>query len=370
MDGNIGELFKNKLFLQYLSGAGMDIAAGNPLSANVNQATQQNISAQNFASLLKMFLDDSDSQMTANSKGLSFNLPPDQAGKMFEVDKSLELPTSNDGTFAVDKSLTSTTTPTSTPTTGGTEPLANPFGVGSAPASNSIGSIDPKMLAGLSPEHIMSALGMKLKQDELGRQSVKDTIDAIYKKALTDEAIARTGDIGKEEKTAAVKNYEYAVSQGEKRSFGEWEKDVRTSNQKDYESAKSGGYTGSFHEWLTDLRKSGATKIDIGTKVTEALKLGSIKGQQYFQNPDWVDDVKDNINKDKELKTKLEDAMLRNKPTDTIVAEASVKYIESKIKAGRGNIEEVKWDTDGKTIVWSVKWPSGQTEEVRYEVGS
>ena len=48
----LGSLLENKLFLQYLAGAGADISAGNPIGQNVNAITQQNIQSQNFAKML------------------------------------------------------------------------------------------------------------------------------------------------------------------------------------------------------------------------------------------------------------------------------------------------------------------------------
>ena len=47
------DLLQNRMFLQYLAGAGADIAAGNPIGANVNAITQGNISAQSQAATQK-----------------------------------------------------------------------------------------------------------------------------------------------------------------------------------------------------------------------------------------------------------------------------------------------------------------------------
>ena len=55
MDG-ISNLFQNQLFQQYLSGAGQDISAGQPIGQNVNRVTQQNISAKSFSEMLKKIL--------------------------------------------------------------------------------------------------------------------------------------------------------------------------------------------------------------------------------------------------------------------------------------------------------------------------
>jgi hypothetical protein len=51
-----GDLFKNKLFIQMLSGLGAGIAGEGSPAAALNQMTQQNISAQNFSNLLSQVL--------------------------------------------------------------------------------------------------------------------------------------------------------------------------------------------------------------------------------------------------------------------------------------------------------------------------
>ena len=52
----LNNLTQNKLFLQYLAGAGADIGAGNPIGQNVNAITQQAIASQNFSKLLSEVL--------------------------------------------------------------------------------------------------------------------------------------------------------------------------------------------------------------------------------------------------------------------------------------------------------------------------
>ncbi len=49
-------LFENRLFLQYLSGAGAAMGSGQPVSGALNDITQQNISAQSKASLNEKYM--------------------------------------------------------------------------------------------------------------------------------------------------------------------------------------------------------------------------------------------------------------------------------------------------------------------------
>lgn len=78
MENGLTNLLQNKLFLQYLAGAGADISAGNPLMTNVNAITQQNIQSQNFMKLLQNMLGGEipeGGKMTMDSKGMKMDIP-------------------------------------------------------------------------------------------------------------------------------------------------------------------------------------------------------------------------------------------------------------------------------------------------------
>lgn len=60
----MSDLFQNKLFLQYLANAGGAMSAGEPIGPALNQVTQQNISAQNFAKMLAQLMGDANNAAT------------------------------------------------------------------------------------------------------------------------------------------------------------------------------------------------------------------------------------------------------------------------------------------------------------------
>ncbi len=71
-------LLKNKLLLQYLSGAGSALSSGQPVAPALDQISQQNISSQNYAKLLQGILKDaaspdSTSKVTFDGSKLKFD---------------------------------------------------------------------------------------------------------------------------------------------------------------------------------------------------------------------------------------------------------------------------------------------------------
>jgi hypothetical protein len=46
--------------------------------------------------------------------------------------------------------------------------------------------------------------------------------------------------------------------------------------------------------------------------------------------------------------------------------EATLGFIESKIQGGNGSI--VRRRKEGNVHIWTVKWPDGETQEVRYAI--
>jgi len=242
-------------------------------------------------------------------------------------------------------------------------------------------------LAGLTPENISQVLQFKMGAEAAEQQKLNDVIDAIYKGALTKEALARTKgatpsitipgtDIkltskqyldwyktaNKDERTAAIKNYEYSKTKKGGSSdwtFEEFYRDARTRYQKDYDRYVSEGGTENFHEWLRDIIALGGG-LSLDEVVGRKKALGDLQGQLYFKNPDWIDNLSKHMSSD-DVRSKL----IRSDNPDQTRAEEAVRFIESKITAGGGTIEDVKFAADGKTMIWTVKWPSGNIEEIR-----
>ncbi len=391
------ELLSNKLFLQYLAGAGADISSGGGVE-NINKITQQNIQSQNFMNLLKRLLGPDDTKGTFDKSGMSLKIPA--TSSMF----SSILGGGEGGPFKVDESLAPsvTTQPRNQSqsqlnnlTFGGGAGAANPFVI-SQPDMN----VSAADLAGLTTADIGAALGGAQAQQHLKSQSYRDMVDAIYKgtqiaSAGTDEAYKKVltrkaeQDIKNEEaiypvegtnmmlnakdyiayqkltqedKPAAVKNYEYAKKQGFVGSFTDFQDMAKTTHKKDYDEAVAGGYKGSFNTWMTEMAKAGA--INLGTELEKHEAMAGLKGMDYFSDPKWTADL------DKQVNAFNKDQAWLIEEAERPIAESKVKvkFIEDKITAGGGTVQDVKFAEDGKTMVWSVKWPNGKVKEIRYAV--
>ena len=373
--GGFSDLFKNKLFLQMLSGAGSAMQQGEPVGPALNQVTQQNISAQNYAGLLKKLMGNAlgpdETKATLSNKGIDLTIPQSEL---------------KDGSFLGGDPL-GLSTPTQnvipTPITPSQRGTASPF-------AGSQLDISASDLAGLTPQDISSALTGTMGIETLKQKKVSDLVDAMYKQSHAKLFEAQTGaatpsitipgtnikltgeqyikyveHMSKDDRTTAVKDFEYAKKNGYTGTFTDYQDAKTTTNQKDYKVAVEGGYSGSFNKWLVEMKKAGSTNISIGTKLEEKKAMSELAGQLYFNEPKWTT----------ELDKHMEKADFANMPgkagsseylanVSKAKAKEKINFIEGKIIGGGGTIVGIK--KVGKIGVWTVKWPSGDTKEIKY----
>lgn len=104
----------------------------------------------------------------------------------------------------------------------------------------------------------------------------------------------------KDDRTAAIKNYEYYVKQQQDANehplpFETWDREERTGKQKDYERAldegwlPEGGSKPTFHKWNLEMTKAGALTI---TDIRKRKEVGEeVKGEAYFSSPKFMQDI-------------------------------------------------------------------------------
>lgn len=198
MDGPNLELIR--MLAQYMGAAGADISAGEPIGKNVNATTQQNIASQSFMALLKNLFGPDGSKATLDKSGMKLTIPQDSAlfSSFLKDDRmsptaGIDLSYGSGGTPPV--STPSTPTQSSSPVQGGMygsgvgPNIANPF---TESQSGGISNISAAGLAGLTPQDISTALGMKFTQDQMQQKSYGDIVNSIYKDAQMKHLEAQT----------------------------------------------------------------------------------------------------------------------------------------------------------------------------------
>lgn len=329
-----------------------------PLSKNINQY----IGAKSQTSFLQRLLagEIAGAKLTADDKGMSINIPKSEATKLM----------GEGGGLSATQPLSQSQN-LQAPSYGVS---ANPFGQGQADLGN-------VSLAGLSSNDITNAFGLMLQGRQLDQQTYRNVIDAMYKQSLMDKYKAETKDLNtpfpvevpgignvttKQWNALPREDQEYALFVQVSKKLGdkdimskrEWQMLEPTERERFLRSAMEDPELMSAAK---ELASSGAMRISIGEKVNTALAMSKISGEKYFNDPRWIDDI------DKYLSSPSVQMSWFGAENETQEkAVAAAEYIENKITAGSGKVVDIKWD--GKTIVWKVRWPSGNIKELRYAV--
>ena len=404
---DLNSLLQNKMFLQMLSAGGADLMQGTG-GTNLNTAVQGNISSQNFAKMLKQLLGPDGTKATLSNAGINLTIP-----KETEMFKSL-LSGGGENWFSEDKSLMRTPSVnipslTQPSAESGVSSYLNPFAESQPNTPNLNFSMGD--LAGLSPQDIVAALGIKQSQDELKNKTIAQMTEADYRNKLmenlTSEIEARTpkfeipgvGKVNasqyiewqKLEKEGALdkpfpiqvpgigqvtlrqwaalpdpdRQYAIAVSQAAKLG------DETFMSKDDWLATRPTEKENFIREAMRDpalmkaaerLAKAGANNF--GDKIAEKKAISELQGQDYFNNPNWTEDV------DKQMQSfdKNQAWLIPEEQRPLAKAKAKVKAIEDKILAGGGTVQSVAMDKDGKTMIWIVKWPTGDFKAIRQAV--
>jgi hypothetical protein len=400
----------NPLVAQYLSGLGADLMkyGGNTnegLQLNkTNEITAQNIKSNNMMKLLQHALGPDGSSVKVGAGKVDISIPADS-----EMYKNL---TGEMGLGDTSKALDTTTTATTTPTVGATQPqvsttapsattqpIINPFNITPPTVSNPMAGITPEMMAGIDPQTLGMVLNAKAAQDTLKQTKYRDFVESMYKGSVLPGTLAHTaaqtklanvqaaeltpsidvmvGDklmkvspkdaiawkkMEKETTPAKIKEFEYARDNGYTGSVVEFMNLEKTVDIKNFEMAKKEGYKGNFNTWLTAQNTSKA--INLGSALEKKKAMSELEGQLYFSDPKWTNDVSKQV--DAFDKGQLWSVAEKDRPLAR--SKVIVKSIEDKIAGGNGDIQKVVMDKDNKTMIWTVKWPSGDIKTIKHAV--
>ena len=377
----------NPLVAQYLSGLGADLMEygantdkGIQLK-NVNAITNQSIKANNMMKLMEQALSQDGSSVKVDSKGIKLDITPGSGMyKNLMGEEGMAAPAAT-----VENAQGAQAAQPQPVQPQPQQPIANPL---SEAAKNG-------GLAGLSTEDILAAINVNQRQQQImqgtrqqaSNELYRNNVTAPYTRALTEQAKAATAEnipsvgiaygdkvmtvtpkdaiawekMKKETTPNEIKLYDYARSQGFQGSIVDFKNTGITNNMKDYEAAKNDP---AFNQWLLKQKKAGATNISLDTKLEEKKAMSELEGQLYFNNPKWTDDIQKQVADFDKNQAWLIPEGERPLAKSKII----VKSIEDKITAGSGDIQKVAMDKDGKTMIWTVKWPSGDIKIIKQAV--
>lgn len=370
-------LLENKLLLQYLAAAGGALSEGKPIGSALGGVTMQNLGANAQAQLQGQY-----SQQSTNVqqllKQLLMGLP--DGAKISADRENFKFSTPTKAFQGAQGPVTEQNVPadqSSLPTTQGNQQnllmsLLNPSA--SPPAINAD-------LAGLTAQDVSQAFQGSIAKGQLENQTIRTMLETFgslgmlgsEQQEVAPVEVPGVGPVTLDVwKSLPANEKEYAIFVHGSRKMG----DTEPLSREEFASLKPTDRERLLRAYQRDPellklsmreKASGATRISLGEKMAEKKAISEMQGEDYFRDPKWVDDITDHLSS-RAVKSKVNQAIAEGKDSSPIVAEEKVRYIEAKVKAGGGTIEDVKWDEDGKTIVWTVRWPSGSIERIRHAV--
>ena len=362
MPEGVSNLANNKLLWQYLAAASNDIGSGKPIGANVNAVTQQNIAAQNYAKMLQKLLAGG-GKVSMDKESVTIKHPVTAGNPLGEGGQA-----GTPGLATGDRGPAGENVPVPPSQTNPAPASNQALSLGALnPSASPLGDFSGSDLAGLTPQDISSALGLKLKVQDMENSSVTEAARNVLAQRKLEIEQAK---LGQEKDTADVKNYQYAVAQGYKGSFMEFKNSAETTTVKDYEYAKSQGYTGSYEQWRTEIAKAGGTNINIGEKIGLKVEESKIVPRTMMNSGKLMEDIRKDEGSEAYQRT-----YFRLKADDPVAAksfrvENRASRIQSMIDQGRGKQFDVKYNESTGIITFKVKWPNGDVEDYKYDLAN
>jgi hypothetical protein len=331
--GQANTALQNPLLLQYISALGGSM--GGTVAKGLDATNQQNIKAQSYMKMLQKMMAGG-AKVGMDAESTTIKMPTKDAHTIMGVQG--DEGTGQAGGFGNDRSFTGGGTSSTPQPKDPASVMGAVLGGNVNPTPSPLGNFSASDLAGLTPQDIASALTGKFTQEKITQEGVNSQFDNAYKLAQ----INRMNQPTEEKDTASIKDYEFAVK---------------------------GGYKGSYPEWRMELAKMGGTHINIGEKVEEKKAMNKLEGQLYFGKGEHVKELAARKKSEDYQNTMFRLKMQDPVKADSFESEDTVKFIEDRITSmGGKRVENTVFDEDGKTMVWTVKWPSGDTEKIRYKI--
>jgi len=357
-----GSLLTNRTFLSFLSKAGVAL---NPQTAPIDALTQQTLGAQSRVALQKRFanilsggeLKDGE-KFNRTNKGITMFAPESALGSLSQGDRQESVSLANEGARSAGGSGETYADPTATQQS---SQMANLLAGGQP----DISGVD---VGGMSAEQVAQSLrdfGSTRYQDALRLQSLATT-QKMMRPVAPEQTV---GGMPLDQFKALPKDAKEYIFAKVAPGF---------TSSRDFDAAsptEKGKFIREINkdpkllETVKEIAKAGKTEISIGETVAKTIAVdkakAGLKGQNYFKDPKWTDDVSKYISSE-EVQGEL--FALDPKNQSQRQAEKTVSFIENKISAGGGTIEDVIMLPDGRTMQWTVRWPTGDVETISHGV--
>lgn len=357
--------FNTDLLMYYLAGVGGALGGKGSWQESLGSMSQQQMQSQNYMKMMQQMLGGlpAGAKMSGDKDNLTVKMPTGSlvGGKDGGAENSFPARVSpSEGGTGIDWTKDANLPPVARNrlmAEGLLNPTASPLDISS---SN---------LVGLTPEHIASGLQIKLKGEEI--ETLKAYREALGAKALGGSSLDKpfpiqvpgVGAVTTREWSALPKeDREYAAYVHELAENGEtplsrekWRRETHPNNRTMYlEDLMKRPELLSIAK---DLAKAGATTIGDFTERKQTEK--EVANEEYFTSPKLSEDV------EKHLGTPVNRVRWSGSETpDKEKAKMTADYVRQKIVSSGGKVQGVK--LEGRNMVWSVKWKSGRTGEVRY----
>jgi hypothetical protein len=376
---------KMMMLMQYLSTAGSAISQNQPVAPAINQVTNANMANQSQLKLMQALL--------GGGAG-GTELPEGAKVSMDNVNTTWKIPSSalkgmtgDPRTFGLDAEANS---PAQAPNPGmGSEASfgAPQFQPGNAPqpselakspyvnpSSSPLDNLTAADLVGLTPKDLMQALQFKLMKNELaGKQADRKSVAATAR--MNANTARRNSDVsmlnairamGKDERTSAIQNFEFAQSDlGGKwtGTFAEFQRDARTTHGKDYDKAYADDKSiGSFNEWLRDITALGGG-MNLQDKKDVRLMQADVDAISYLSDPKGLSTDVDKYINTESAQNELFQLVGNPSRHRERKAELEAAYIRKKILAIDG-AKIIDIVSSGHTLTWKIKYKDGSTGEI------
>jgi hypothetical protein len=212
-------------------------------------------------------------------------------------------------------------------------------------------------LAGLTPENVSQALTGAIGAEELRRRSIADVAERVYTRAATERLRAQTEALTPR---ITVPGTDIVLTES---AFIDWykaaTKDERSAAVKNYEYARGQGYKGSFQQWTTELAE--ASGKSIAEVIAQVTAVETVKDRLKVEKHDYFTDIEERLRKDEELNynppgwKEFEPTLGREGAKDRARKLWALREADKEIRAAHKGREVVRkpdgWYVDGKLVV-------------------